>query len=168
MTIATTTRPTHCNTRAILELAGASPMSASSSDGSLLVEGITQEALDDAMAIYNADLETYFWSPKKQARKDKMAKLSAEFIEGRYPSFRRELFIALAEEARNIGLTNRAAYINQMLTWVKTVVATVLTLEDQVNAASTVEEITSVDFDSTPFIATDPEITIRNTLAIED
>ena len=168
MTIATTTRPTHCNSRAILELAGASPMSSSSSDGNLVVVGITQEALDDAMTIYNADLETYFWSPAKQVRKDKIAKLSAEFIEGRYPSFRRELFIALAEEARNTGLTNRVAYINQMLTWVKTVVATVLTLEDQVNAASTVEEITSVDFDPTSFVDTDPQITVRNALAIED
>ena len=59
-------------------------------------------------------------------------------------------------------------YINQMLTWVKTVVATVLVLEDQINAASTVEEIRSVDFDPTPFVDTDPQITVRNALAIED
>ena len=55
-----------------------------------------------------------------------------------------------------------------MLTWVKTVVAAVLVLEDEIDAATTLEEIRSIDFDSTPFIATDPEITVRNVLAIED
>ena len=153
----------------IVQLSGAESGSGSY-DGidTLHVESVTQEALDAALVTYMADLDTYLLEPNREIRKNKISKSSASFIETKYPSFRRELFIALAEEARNLGLTNRANYINQMLTWVKTVVATVLTLEDQVNAASTVEEITSVDFDSTPFIATDPEITIRNTLAIED
>ena len=115
-----------------------------------------------------ADLDTYLLEPSREIRKVRISKASANFIDEIYPSFRRELFIALAEEARNTGLTNRATYINQMLTWVKTVVAAVLVLEDEIDAATTLEEIRSIDFDSTPFIATDPEITVRNVLAIED
>ncbi len=137
-------------------------------NGNLSVVGVDQETLDAALVEYSSNLDKYEIAPVRATRKDAISRQAHEYIEKSYPSFRRELFIALAEEARNTGLTNRAAYINQMLTWVKTVVASILTLEDQINAASTVEEITSVDFDSTPFIATDPEITIRNTLAIED
>ena len=157
------------NLDTIVQLAGAeSGEGRYDSIDTLYVDSVTQEALDDALAVYMGDLETYLLEPHRVSRKERISKASANFIDEIYPSFRRELFIALAEEARNLGLTNRANYINQMLTWVKTVVATVLVLEDQINAASTVEEIRSVDFDSTPFIATDPEITIRNTLAIED
>ena len=153
----------------IVQLSGAESGSGSY-DGidTLHVESVTQEALDAALVTYMADLDTYLLEPSREIRKARISKASANFIDEIYPSFRRELFIALAEEARNLGLTNRANYINQMLTWVKTVVATVLVLEDQINAAITVEEIRSVDFDPTPFVDTDPQITVRNALAIED
>ena len=55
-----------------------------------------------------------------------------------------------------------------MLTWVKTVVSSVLALEDSVDAATTLEEITAVNFDSAPFLATDPQVTIRDAMAIGD
>ena len=153
----------------IVQLSGAESGSGSY-DGidTLYVESVTQEALDAALVTYMADLDTYLLEQSREIRKVRISKASANFIDEIYPSFRRELFIALAEEARNTGLTNRATYINQMLTWVKTVVAAVLVLEDEIDAATTLEEIRSIDFDSTPFIATDPEITVRNVLAIED
>jgi len=153
----------------IVQLSGAESGSGSY-DGidTLHVESVTQEALDAALVTYMADLDTYLLEPSREIRKARISKASANFIDEIYPSFRRELFIALAEEARNLGLTNRTNYINQMLTWVKMVVSSVLTLEDQINAASTVEEIRSVDFDPTPFVDTDPQITVRNALAIED
>ena len=153
----------------IVQLSGAESGSGSY-DGiaTLDVESVTQEALDAALVTYMADLDTYLLEPSREIRKVRISKASANFIDEIYPSFRRELFISLAEEARNTGLTNRATYINQMLTWVKTVVAAVLVLEDEIDAATTLEEIRSIDFDSTPFIATDPEITVRNVLAIED
>tara|TARA_R110000824_G_scaffold9415_10_gene42199 strand:- start:11617 stop:12120 length:504 start_codon:yes stop_codon:yes gene_type:complete len=134
----------------------------------LYVDSVTQEALDDALAVYMGDLETYLLEPRRVSRKEKISRSSASFIEERYPSFRRELFIALAEEARNSGLTNRVAYINQMLTWVKTVVAAVLAAEDMVDSYDTVEEIKSTALNTEVFASTDPEITIRGAMAIED
>ena len=154
------------NIHTIATLAGGT--SSRYADGKLIVDDITQQQLDEALATYNADPELYSLQPAREGRANKISKKAFSYIESVYPSFRRELFIALAEEARNLGLTNRANYINQMLTWVKTVVSSVLALEDQINAASTVEEIRSVDFDPTPFVDADPQITVRNALAIED
>ena len=158
-----------CNIPAILELAGASPMSAShGNDGYLYIGGITQEELDAAWEIYNSDLAMYELDPARAVRKDKTSQAAADFISETYPSFRRELFIALAEEARNSGLTNRLSYINQMFTWVKTIVAAVMAAEDMIDAAMTIEEINSINLNTEVFASTDPEITVRGAMAIED
>ena len=153
----------------IVQLAGAES-GTGSYDGidTLYVEGVTQEALDAALATYMADLDTYLLAPARKARKERISRASAHFIEQRYPSFRRELFIALAEEARNSGLTNRVAYIGQMLTWVKTVVSAVLAAEDMIDSYDTIEEIQSTNLNAEVFASTDPEITIREAMTIED
>ena len=154
----------------IVELAGGSSHEDNHryKQGKFYVNDVTQEDLDSALATYMADLDTYLLEPSREIRKVTISKASANFIDEIYPSFRRELFIALAEEARNSGLTNRAAYIGQMLTWVKTVVSSVLALEDSLDAATTIEEISAINFDSAPFLATDPQITIRGAMAIGD
>ena len=137
-------------------------------DGKLIVDDVTQEQLDEAFATYNANLELYKIQPLREARMHHINKEVFDYVESVYPSFRRELFIALAEEARNSGLTNRVAYINQMLTWVKTIVAAVLAVEDMMNSYNTVEEIKSTSLNTEVFASTDPEITIRGAMAIED
>tara|TARA_B100000749_G_scaffold209045_1_gene164020 strand:- start:1110 stop:1616 length:507 start_codon:yes stop_codon:yes gene_type:complete len=137
-------------------------------DGSLCVLDISQETLDSAFVAYNDNLEIYLIQPLRQVRKDELARQAHHYIELIYPSYRRELFIALAEEARNLGLTNRSAYIDQMLAWVKTVVSAVLLAEDAVDSYDTVEEIKSTSLNIEVFSATDPEITIRGAMAIED
>lgn len=153
----------------IVQLSGAES-GTGSYDGidTLYVEGVTQEALDAALATYMADLDTYLLAPARKARKERISRSSADFIEQRYPSFRRELFIALAEEARNSELDNRVAYINQMLTWVKSIVAAVLAAEDMIDSYTTLEEIQSTNLNTEVFASTDPEITIRGAMAIED
>ena len=97
-----------------------------------------------------------------------MSRLANEYVEQFYPSYRRELFIALAEEARNNGLTNRTAYIDQLLTWIKTVVSAALLAEDAIDSCDTAEEIESISINTEVFSATDPEVTIRGAMAIED
>ena len=134
----------------------------------LYVEDVTQEELDAAWTTYSSDLESYLLQPLRAEAKDELARQAHQYIEGIYPSYRRELFIALAEEARNLGLTNRSAYIDQMLTWIKTVVAAVLLAEDAIDSYSTVEEIQSASLNTEVFSATDPKVTIRGAMAIED
>ena len=137
-------------------------------DGSLYVLDISQETLDSAFVAYNDNLENYLLQPLREVKKDELTRQAHEYIELIYPSYRRELFIALAEEARNLGLTNRSAYIDQMLAWVKTVVSAVLLAEDAVDSYDTVEEIQSTSINTEAFSATDPEVTIRGAMAIED
>jgi len=137
-------------------------------NGNLSVVGVDQETLDAALVEYSSNLDKYEIAPVRATRKDETSQAAADFIEERYPSFRRELFIALAEEARNTGLANRVAYINQMLIWVKSIVAAVLAAEDMIDSYTTLEEIQSTNLNTEVFASTDPEITIRGAMAIED
>ena len=169
MTIAKVIVSANVNIVKIMELCGAEPFSSGiDKNGNLSIVGVTQEALDAALVSYNSDLEMYELDPARAVRKDKTSQAAADFISETYPSFRRELFIALAEEARNSGLTNRLSYINQMFTWVKTIVAAVMSAEDMIDAAMTIEEILSINLNTEVFASTDPEITVRGAMAIED
>ena len=134
----------------------------------LYVEGVSQAALDAAFVAYNADLESYVLQPLREATKDEVAKQANTYVELSYPSFRRELFIALGEEARNDGLTNRAAYINQLLTWVKTVVVQAIVYGDEIDAETDINTIANYATDYSSFDATNPNITIKAALEILD
>jgi len=154
------------NLPAVTELAGSE---SSYYDGTHLnIDDVTQEVLDAALSTYNSDPETYLLGPAREVKKEELSFAAHAYISEMYPSFRRELFIALAEEARNSGLTNRAAYINQVLVWIKTIVAAVITAEDMVDAYGTIEEINSTSLNVEVFAATDPEITVRGAMVIED
>ena len=121
-------------------------------NGNLSVVGVDQETLDAALVEYSSNLDKYEIAPVRATRKDETSQAAADFIEERYPSFRRELFIALAEEARNTGLANRVAYINQMLIWVKSIVAAVLAAEDMIDSYTTLEEIQSTNLNTEVFL----------------
>jgi hypothetical protein len=137
-------------------------------NGNLSVVGVEQEVLDAALVEYNSNLDKYEVSPAREAIKEGISIQSNKYIEQYYPSFRRELFIALAEEARNTGLTNRVAYINQLLTWVKTIVVEIIVAGDAIDAETNIETIRNYSVDFTQFDATNPDVTVRATLAIGD
>ena len=65
----------------IVQLAGAES-GTGSYDGidTLYVEGVTQEALDAALATYMADLDTYLLEPSREIRKVTISKASANFV----------------------------------------------------------------------------------------
>ena len=117
---------------------------------------------------YENDLDQYLIEPARQRQNNRISLEANGYIESSYPSFRRELFIALAEEARNSGLTNRVAYINQLLTWVKTVVAETISVEAAIESETDIDVIKGYSVDFTQFDATNPNITIKGALAIED
>ena len=175
--MATLILPDNANISAILSLAGADPFSCTYQEATevteagIQVEGITQEALDTALAAYLSDEETYLLGPTRLGHSKHFAEQVIKEVESRYPTFRRELFLALYVEALATGLTNRAAYINQLLTWVKQSVAVCIQYELDLDAASTVEDILAVSDGSdqlAAIMASDPESTIKGALAIED
>jgi hypothetical protein len=138
------------------------------SDGRLYVQDVTQETLDAALVTHNSDLETHLLQPLRVVITENISQLANKYIEQYYPSFRRELFIALGEEARNDGLTNRAAYIKQLLTWVKTVVASCIQAEIDLDVETDPLLITNYSIDFTIFDASNPNITIKAALEILD
>ncbi len=152
----------------IVELAGGNTDSTVYKEGKLFVDNVSQEDLDAALVTYENDLEQYLIEPARQRQNNKISLEANGYIELSYPSFRRELFIALAEEARNSGLTNRVAYINQLLTWVKTVVAETISVEAAIESETDIDVIKGYSVDFTQFDATNPNITIKGALAIED
>ena len=152
----------------IVELAGGNTDSTVYKEGKLFVDNVSQEDLDAALVTYENDLEQYLIEPARQRQNNKISLEANGYIELSYPSFRRELFIALAEEARNSGLTNRVAYINQLLTWVKTVVAETISVETAIDSETDIDVIKGYSVDFTQFDATNPNITIKGALAIED
>ena len=135
-------------------------------NGQLNVNDVTQEELETGLATYMADLDLYYLQPLRGYRSEKMSRLAHEYIEQSYPSYRRELFIALAEEARNNGLTERAEYIGQLLTWIKTVVASVLTAETALESETDYEAISNYTVDFSVFDATNPNVTIKEAMSI--
>ena len=135
-------------------------------NGQLNVNDVTQEELETGLATYMADLDLYYLQPLRDYRSEKMSRLAHEYIEQSYPSYRRELFIALAEEARNNGLTGRAEYIGQLLTWIKTVVASVLTAETALESETDYEAISNYTVDFSVFDATNPNVTIKEAMSI--
>jgi hypothetical protein len=137
-------------------------------NGNLSVVGVEQEILDAALVEYNSNLDKYEIAPVRAVRKDAISQTAADFISETYPSFRRELFIALAEEARNSGLVNRVAYINQLLTWAKTVVAETIVAGDEIDVETDIQIINDYVVDFTQFDATNPNITIKAALEILD
>ena len=134
----------------------------------LHVDDVTQEELEAGLAIYMSDLDLYYLQPLRRYRSEKISRLAHDYIEQSYPSYRRELFIALAEEARNNGLTERAEYIGQLLTWIKTVVASVLTAETALESETDDEVISNYTVDFSVFDATNPNVTIRGAMAIDE
>ena len=135
-------------------------------NGQLNVNDVTQEELETGLATYMADLDLYYLQPLRDYRSEKMSRLAHDYIEQSYPSYRRELFIALAEEARNNGLTERAEYIDQLLTWIKTVVASVLTAETALESETDYEAISNYTVDFSVFDATNPNVTIKEAMSI--
>ena len=134
----------------------------------LRINGPHQQALDEALALYESNLEEYLYEPTRKKISDGFGETARNFIEARYRSFRRELFQALLTEAVSLGLTNRAAYIRQLLDWVKDIVDYTIYLDVQLNDAETLEEMYAITPDFSTFEETDPEVTAVGALAIND
>ena len=165
--MASVTVSTQYSMRRIVELSGGSLDDDNYYyNGQLNVNDVTQEELETGLATYMADLELYFLQPLRGYRSEKISRLANEYIEQSYPSYRRELFIALAEEARNNGLTDRAEYIGGLLTWIKTVVTAVLTAETAIESEIDSEVISSYEVDFSAFDATNPNVTIKEAMSI--
>ncbi len=137
------------------------------SNGVLYVDDISQEALDEALEKYNsAEQIEYRLNNVKSNKKAAISQQAADYIETKYPSFRQQMFQALYSEAKADGLTDRVAYIAQLLDWVKTVTTLAILSEETVQQAESEETVNAISVDFTQFDITDPSITIKEALSL--
>jgi len=152
----------------IVELTGCDKFDVGIGDGNIYLYTLTQQDLDDAMIIYYGDEETYIFTPCKNARKAIISRQTYAFISETYSPQAQQMFQALLTEASILGLANRIVYIQQLLDWAKTVVQENISVDDSIDAATTVAGINAIGIDLTPFEATDPHVTVKAAMEIPD
>ena len=131
------------------------------------IKEVKQADLDTAQEAYKSDLNTHLWDARN-LRSEEVAGKAFDFIQSRYPTHKQQFFQALFTEAIALGLTNRIAYIQQLLDWCKGVVAYTSTLDDELENIVSAKDIDEFASDFSSFEDTDPEVTIKGALAIED
>lgn len=90
-----------------------------------------------------------------------------DFTDALYDSFTRQQLTNLYLAAVEAGLTNRKAYLAQILLWTNAVTEYVANYMASVNGAVNANAITDLVFDSTQFMA-DPKITASAAAQIPD
>lgn len=131
------------------------------------ISGIKQADLDAAYETYKSDLNTHLEDARNH-RSERIAERAFAFIQSRYPTHKQQFFQALFTEAIALGLTNRTAYIQQLLDWCKGVVTYTNTLDDELANIVSAQEIDEFSSDFSSFEDTDPQVTVKGALAIED
>ena len=134
----------------------------------LLIDDIEQEVLEAAFAEYKLDLETNLLQAARKSRSEGIAELAFELINSKYTLFRQQFFQALFTEAIALGLTNRTMYIKELLDWCKSVVEYTNTLDDELEGMTSAVDIEHFEPDFSTFEESDPQVTIKGALAIED
>ena len=131
------------------------------------IEEVKQEDLDAAYETYKSDLNTHLEDARNH-RSERIAERAFAFIQSRYPTHKQQFFQALFTEAIALGLTNRIAYIQQLLDWCKGVVVYTTALDDELVNIVSAKDIDEFPADFSSFEDTDPQVTIKGALAIED
>ena len=156
------------NVRAVLEILGLEKGDVTITGDTLTIEDIEQSDLDEAFATYNSDPEKYILTPKRIIAKRRLLNFTYALTLGRYSPARQQLFHAMLTESIIDGRPNRAAYIRQLLDWLKAAAALLITAEDEIDAAQSVADMRAVSVDLEPLKNTDPGITVRAALEIVD
>jgi hypothetical protein len=92
------------------------------------------------------------------------------YLGSRYPEPAQRSLMALQEDARNrvTPLLNRAAYIQAVVDWVKTVLDYYKDKRAEIDGAATRTALAAVTWDFTTFTASDPLRTVPGAMAIQD
>jgi len=122
--------------------------------------------LKDAAGQTAADAE--YIAELKEEKKLELERNVVDVVDQHYPAHRQRLIQLEFHEARALGLTNKLAYLSQMINWVRIGAANLFVVQDTVDAASTEEEINAITIDLSSWIASDPLVSIRTAGGIID
>jgi hypothetical protein len=140
--------------------------SASLAEGTLTIDGCTQQDLDTALVTFTTDTETHQVMPVREMRRKALVKSVADFVETRYPSHLREMFTMLMLEAAINSQANRIAYIASLLSWIKEAAALSIAAEADLDAAADLQQVRDVTIDFSQVAASDPAVTVKMALMI--
>ncbi len=92
------------------------------------------------------------------------------YIYSHYPPPNQQTISVLLTQSMNPlnPMPNRAAYIGQLWTWIASVITYWHTIQDAIAAATTNDQVRAVIMDVSQFDATDPQITIYQTMGINN
>ena len=156
------------NIDSIKMLAGADPDYGRVAGDQLFLNGVTQSDLDAAYAVYDSDRETHEYVPARQRVVNVISREANLYASGRYSDDRRDALLMLYVQASVQGMTNRLAYIQQLLDWANTIMAHVITCKTELDLLLSSADIAAYTWDFTAFDLTEPGVTVEDALAIGD
>ena len=166
--MASVTITPHDNIESIIMLSGSDPDYGRVAGDQLFLEDVTQPDLDAAYAVYESDRETHEYAPARQGVVDVISRDANLYASGRYSDDRRDALLMLYVQASVQGMTNRLAYIQQLLDWANTIMAHVITCKSELDLLLSSVDITAYTWDFVAFDLTDPGVTVEGALAIGD
>lgn len=125
---------------------------------------ITGDVVSEMDASEKAAVDAVLIVGEKQAKIDEFFFVSTQLVDSKYaPSTMSEFSVLLAQAG---GLPNRAAYIQQLFTWVAAANTGYVNHTATVNAQSTRAGVAAVTWDTTALEAANPLVTVNGALAI--
>ena len=128
----------------------------------------TDEELETLYNDFFANLDLNVVKKTRDERSERFSLEAYAFIESKYPAYRQQMLQALYTQAVNANLTNRAAYIEQLISWCSSVVALSLQADNELAEATNEEEVFAVSVDYSALEDSDPYVTIQQALSIND
>lgn len=102
----------------------------------------------------------------KAAAKAVIARIIKQVIEENFPAEKQRTLFHLMQEARADGLTNRAAYLLPLWTWMKQGIQYNHNKDDAIDSAVDASEVAAVTLNMSAINNSIPDVSIRGALAI--
>ena len=117
---------------------------------------------------FHSDIAGNVLQKIKNELSEKFSVEAYSYIQSKYPTYRQQMLQALYTQSVKDGLANRSAYIESLINWCSSVVALSMQADEQIEAASTEQELYSISVDYSSLDAANPDVTIKEALSIND
>lgn len=129
----------------------------------IVLEDVYAMSQAERVALDAPELPTF-----KAQRKDVIRRDMLSYVNGKYDPTTFAILNSLDADALDSGLTNRAAYIDDMRDWIISLIQQQDTYGAAIDACTTWEAIEAIVWDFSSFESSDPGITPSGALAITD
>jgi len=121
--------------------------------------------LKTASQIATADAE--FLAENKTSKKSELKAELGEALESKYSNDEKLSLLLILQLAVATGNTARVAYVSQLAGWIDQGQDLLYAAQDNVDAATTVEDAQNIQLDLSSWLSADPQVVIRTAKGIE-